>query len=70
MPETQTSFLCSFPKPPLGEGDHNSGGQSSLCFGTRSSPTPFCGNPKGPLFKGAFFKKQVDRLPTATCTCK
>ena len=28
------------------------------------------GNPKGPLFKGASFKTQVDRLPTATRTCK
>ena len=28
------------------------------------------GSPKGPLFEGASFKTQVDRLPTATRTCK
>ena len=30
----------------------------------------FGGNPKGPLFKGASFKTQVDHRPTATRTCK
>ena len=28
------------------------------------------GSPKGPCFKGASFKTQVDCLPTATRTCK
>ena len=30
----------------------------------------FWGNPTGPLFEGASFKTQVDRLPTSTRTCK
>ena len=47
VPEIQTSFCALLPMPPLGEGEHNSGGQFSLYFGTRSSPTPS----RQPLFK-------------------
>ena len=42
------------------------------CFMKRREEThPEYGeNPKEPSFKGASFKTQVDRLPTATRTCK
>ena len=40
VPDIQTSFLCPSSCATLGDGEHNSGDQFSLCFGTRSSPIP------------------------------
>ena len=44
VPEIQTSFLCPFPMPPLGEGERNSGDQFSLYFGTPPTLGLFGGN--------------------------
>ena len=48
-------------------GSTEDGMKESLGNGGNNSAV--WGNPKGPLFKGASFKTQVDRLPTATRTC-
>ena len=50
MPDIQTTFLCPFPMPPLGEGEHYSRDQFSLQFGARSLPTPS----RQPLFETSY----------------